>query len=220
MAKYYETTTVFNYSWDQVVQGYWNRYPNPHSSHVLTEDTIQREIRNGKLHSKRLLSKTNPVPKWGERFYTNSKSVKIVEESIIDPKERTLTTYTRNIAFTKVMSVVEKVVYKSSEEHPDKTIAIRSAWIDSQVFGFSRAIRAFGVERFKKNCNKMVFGFNYVLSTMFPILGGGPNGATNPHPDHTTYITKANKIKEVAITASEQVKAQAEQIYQAYSVKN
>lgn len=43
-----------------------------------------------------------------------------------------------------------------SEEHPGKTIAIRSAWIDSQVFGFSRAIRAFGVERFKKNCNKMV----------------------------------------------------------------
>ena len=72
------------------------------SAHVLTEDTIEREVKNGKLHSKRLLSKTNPVPKWGERFY-NSKSVKIVEESIVDPKERTLTTYTRNIAFTKVM---------------------------------------------------------------------------------------------------------------------
>lgn len=72
------------------------------SSHVLSEDTLEREIRNGKLHSKRLLSKTNPVPKWGERFY-NSKSVKIVEESIVDMKERTLTTYTRNIAFTKVM---------------------------------------------------------------------------------------------------------------------
>lgn len=72
------------------------------SSHVLTEDTISREIRNGKLHSKRLLSKTNSLPKWGERFY-NAKSVKIVEESVVDPKEKTLTTYTRNIAFTKVM---------------------------------------------------------------------------------------------------------------------
>lgn len=48
------------------------------------------------------MSKTNPVPKWGERFY-NAKSVKIVEESICDPKSKTLTTYTRNIAFTKVM---------------------------------------------------------------------------------------------------------------------
>lgn len=37
--------------------------------------------------------------------------------------------------------------------------------------------------------------------------------------DHT-YMTKATKIKEAAKTASEQVKAQAEQIYQSYSVKN
>lgn len=74
----------------------------PHSSHVLSEDTLERSVRDGQLYSKRLLSKTNPVPKWGERFY-NSKSVKIVEESIVDPVARTLTTYTRNIAFTKVM---------------------------------------------------------------------------------------------------------------------
>lgn len=76
------------------------------SSHVLTEDTISREIRNGKLHSKRLLSKTNSLPKWGERFY-NAKAVKIVEESVVDPKEKTLTTYTRNIAFTKVMVSID-----------------------------------------------------------------------------------------------------------------
>lgn len=83
-----------------------------YSAHVLTEDTIEREMKNGKLHSKRLLSKTNPVPKWGEHFYRNSKSVKIVEESIVDPKERTLTTYTRNIAFTKVM--VSKLINNSN----------------------------------------------------------------------------------------------------------
>lgn len=72
------------------------------SQHVLTEDTLERSIKDGKLYSKRLLSKTNHVPKWGERFY-NAKSVKIVEESICDPKTRILTTYTRNVAFTKVM---------------------------------------------------------------------------------------------------------------------
>lgn len=74
------------------------------SQHVLTEDTLERSIQDGKLYSKRLLSKTNHVPKWGERFY-NAKSVKIVEESICDPEEKILTTYTRNIAFTKVMVI-------------------------------------------------------------------------------------------------------------------
>lgn len=51
---------------------------------------------------------------------------------------------------------------------------------------------------------------------MFPILG---STSAVQHPDNA-YMTKANKLKEAAKTASEQVKAQAEQIYQAYSVKN
>ncbi|XP_037926676.1 protein preli-like [Hermetia illucens] len=91
MATYYENIQVFDFSWKQA---FWNRYPNPSSAHVLTEDTIEREVRDGKLYTRRLLSKTNHVPKWGERFY-NAKSVKILEDSVLDPKKRTLTTYTR-----------------------------------------------------------------------------------------------------------------------------
>lgn len=63
-----------------------------------------------------------------------------------------------------------------------------------------------------------VFGFNYVLNAMFPVQGSA-NMSTQQHHDHT-YMAKASKIKEAAKTASEQVKAQAEQIYQSYSVKN
>lgn len=61
-----------------------------------------REVRGNKLFSKRLLTKTNRVPKWGERFIS-SRTVKIVEESILDPKEKVLTTYTRNLGYAKVM---------------------------------------------------------------------------------------------------------------------
>ncbi|KDQ65277.1 Protein preli-like, partial [Zootermopsis nevadensis] len=102
MVKYFETTSVFRFSWDQVAQGFWKRYPNPHSNHVLSEDTIFREIRGNKLFTKRLLTKTNRVPKWGEHF-VNARTVKIVEESITDPKEKVLITYTRNIGYVRVM---------------------------------------------------------------------------------------------------------------------
>lgn len=103
MAKYYENSTVFHYNWDQVLQGFWKRYPNPFSTHVLSEDTIQREIReDGQLYSKRVLTKTNRVPKWGERFF-KANFVCIIEESLVDPKSKTLTTYTRNIGFNKIM---------------------------------------------------------------------------------------------------------------------
>lgn len=49
---------------------------------------------------------------------------------------------------------MEKVIYRSSID--GKTVAMRSAWIDSQVFGFANVLRAFGCERFKKNCQKTV----------------------------------------------------------------
>lgn len=184
--------------------------PSPSSTHVLTEDTIEREVRDGVLYSKRLLSKTNRVPKWGERFY-NAKSVKIVEESVCDPKKKILVTYTRNIAFTKIMSVTEKVTYEMASDNGAHTAIQRSAMIDSQVFGFSKAIAAFGLERFKKNCNKMVQGFEHVLSAIYPHHHSSTLAAT---------VGKTQKIKEAAKHASDQVKAQAEQIYQSYSVKN
>lgn len=75
-----------------------------YSSHVLSEDTISRKVKNGILYTTRLLTKTNRVPKWGERFVSKN-IVKIIEESIVDPKTKTLTTYTRNLGYTKVMVI-------------------------------------------------------------------------------------------------------------------
>lgn len=74
----------------------------PFSSHVLSEDTIFREVKENKLFTKRLLTKTNRVPKWGERFISSAK-VGIIEESVVDPGAQTITTYTRNLGYTKVM---------------------------------------------------------------------------------------------------------------------
>ncbi|XP_066246752.1 protein preli-like [Euwallacea similis] len=202
--KFYENCAIFNYSWEQVAQGFWRRYPNPNSKHVISEDTILREVRSGKLVTKRLLNKTNNIPNWAKRFI-NTSYVYIVEESIVDAKNKILVTYTRNIGFSKVMSVTEKVIYKQSEENPTKTVATRYAWIDSQVRGFSRAICAFGYERFKKNAHKMVGGFNHVLQNMFPHQHVIPSG-------HVA-VTAAHKLKDAAKNASELAKSKAAPIY-------
>lgn len=195
MAKYFENSTVFNFSWDQVAVGYWKRYPNPQSAHVLSEDTYSREVKDGCLYTKRLLTKTNRVPKWGERFY-NAKSVKVLEESMVDPEKKILVTYTRNLGYTKIMSVVERVEYRNAGS--SQTVAQRSAWIDSQVFGFSRAIRAFGYERFRKNCSQMVNGFNFVLHSMFP--------KQVPQGNHGVSHT-LKEMKEKARSATDRAKA-------------
>lgn len=194
MTRYFENTSVFNFSWDQVARGYWRRYPNPQSTHVLSEDTWSRQVRDGCLYTKRLLTKTNRVPKWGERFF-NAKSVKIIEESVVDPEKKILVTYTRNLGYTKVMSVVERVEYRSAG--PGQTVAKRSAWIDSQVFGFSRAIRAFGIERFKKNCSQMASGFNHVLHSMYP----------RPTSPASGMALSLKEMREAAAAATDRAKA-------------
>lgn len=290
------TETVFDYSWKHVVCAYWNRYPNPsrwvaclqwiirlgtltyqfpipsqRSTHVLTEDTIKREVRDGKLYSRRLLSKTNPVPKWGARFYNNV-PVKIVEDSVLDPVKKTFTTFTRNLGMKKIMvsaqradfgtqgdtyqqklnhmpahplslqKVDEIVIY--TEQTDGRTLAVRRAYISSQVFGFSRAIRAFGIERFKVNGNKASNGFNYVLRRMFPqhqlaatatvTTATGTGSATTTPQAATTaahygdmtvaatqsHSSKTDALKKTAKIGYEFCKAHASKIAQIFSVRN
>jgi len=78
-----------------------------YSTHVLTKGTISKEeVKNGKLYSKWLLTKTiyrrNWLHKWGERFISKN-IIKIVEEIIVDPEAKTVISYTRNLGYIKVM---------------------------------------------------------------------------------------------------------------------
>lgn len=167
MVKYYTGIQVFKFTWDQVASSFWQRYPNPYSKHVLTEDVISREVIDKKLYTKRLLTKTNPVPKWGERFVRGPPQICIVEESIVDPIAKTVTTYTRNIGLQRLMLLEEKCVYLTNPENNHWTVCERWAYINSTIFGFSRAIQAFGLERYKKNVTKANQGFQHILEKCY-----------------------------------------------------
>ena len=98
------------------------RYPNPFATHVLSEDTLHREFRsNGILYTRRLLTKTNKVPKWGETFMVNFKRmVPLIEESFVDRDRRTIVTYTRNVGLSRFMTAVEKVEYVANPDNPNQ----------------------------------------------------------------------------------------------------
>ncbi|XP_033373592.1 PRELI domain-containing protein 1, mitochondrial isoform X2 [Parus major] len=106
MGKYCASLGVLKGPWDQVFAAFWQRYPNPYSKHVLTEDIVHREVTpDHKLLSRRLLTKTNRMPRWAERFFPANvaHSVYILEDSIVDPKNRTMTTFTWNINHARLM---------------------------------------------------------------------------------------------------------------------
>lgn len=165
MAKYFNTEHIHPYSWDQVAEAIFQRYPNPFARHVLSEDTVHRELIDGTtLYSRRFLTKTNKVPSWGEKWLSGFvKRVPLLEESFIDTHNKTITLYTRSIGLSTFMTAIEKVVYRSCPDNPGHTVAVKQAWVESNFYGLRSAIKNFGIERFKKNCVKATEGFNYVL---------------------------------------------------------
>lgn len=203
--KYFNNSSVFHFSWDQVAASFWQRYPNPHATHVLSEDTISRSLIDGKLYSYKLLRKTNKCPKWGEFIVpANIKSVFVVEESIVDPIKKTFTTYTRNMGLSRIMNIDEKCVYSQSPENRGWTQVTREAWISSSMYGLGSTLQAFGYERFKKNANKAIHGLDYILHRMYV-----PPDIVTVQEQPNTISSKAEKFKNTARKAKELAKSKA-----------
>ena len=137
--KYWSTLHEHPHSWSQVVSLYWRRYPNPSSGHVFSEDFVEVKRReDGRLYTKRLLIKTNKPPSWSSHFFS-AKDVPVIEEAVIDPEARTMTTYTRNIGLRYFMGTTERVTYTPAAEG-EKTEVLKEVWINSGVYGFIAAV--------------------------------------------------------------------------------
>ncbi|XP_007561647.1 PRELI domain containing 1a [Poecilia latipinna] len=198
MGKYVCCTGLLKNTWDQVCIAFWQRYPNPYSNHVLTEDIIFREVTPSNcLISRRLLTKTSRAPRWMERYLPKhmTNSAYIIEDSVVDPQKRTMTTLTWNISHARLMSVEERCLYQMNPENGSWTEIKREAWISSSLYGLSRAIQEFGLARFKNSVTKTMKGFEYVLSRM--------QGET---PSRTLAETATERARETALAAKEKAK--------------
>jgi len=163
-SKYAAFKEVFNHTWSDVVSGFWLKYPNQFSQHVLSEDVVEREILdNGCLRSVRILQKTNPIPSWGKMMLFKTQAVKlvhIVEESIVNPVDQKMVVYSYNISYKKMMDTQEKLTITPNDSD---TQIIKEGWVDSSLKGFRRVVRNFGIQRWKTNSKKASNGF---LSTL------------------------------------------------------
>jgi len=147
------------------------------------------------MKSTRLLTKTNASAKWMSRFLGDRTSTYIVEESVLDPRAKTLTTFTKNITLNNLMTVEEKCVYSVSEENPNWTTCQTHAKITSGLL-IGNMVEKFGIDRFQNNSAKAKQSIVYVLGKM------KEKSATGLAKVKATSATGLAKVKKVAKVAN------------------
>jgi len=196
--QFWETFHSHAFPWTSVAAGYWSRYPNQHSSHVFSVDTLETRIVDGKLYCRRLIIKTNPLPSWGRHFF-KARRVPVIEECIVDPNSQKLTWYVRNIGLNAFMATVEKATLYPAETEGTTTVN-KQCWIDSSIIGFRSAIRKFGIDRYKKNSPLATEGFETVLERLNKSATASADSSPNPSKPSEAAPKAAQSVRPLSST--------------------
>jgi len=183
--KFNDTTNYIKHSFDELCLKFYNRYPNPHSTHVISEDTISRSVDgNNILRTVKLYHKRNgkDLPGWLQMLLP-SPTAYLVEESLVDLNKKVITTYTKNISLTTLLDIDEKCIFTKCDSNYECTAVKRYAWMNSHFYGFASLLEGFGMSRYLSNINRMDAGFDYVLN----------NGTSTLHNTEQVDTIKNNK---------------------------
>ncbi|SCU89272.1 LADA_0E14554g1_1 [Lachancea dasiensis] len=167
MVLWYHNTHIYNKDFQTVSLAFFNRYPNPYASHVLSIDTISRDFSsNGNLSTTRLIRKTGRLPEWVRPFLGGISESWIIEKSEVDSNRKELRTYTRNLDHTRIIQVEEFTTY-TYDNDAGVTKASSAVKFSS---GFNLAIRnrieKWSHNRFDENVKRSRMGMAFVMEKL------------------------------------------------------
>ncbi|MCJ1326436.1 hypothetical protein MMC10_003100 [Thelotrema lepadinum] len=135
--KFITSTYKYDYSFPAVSLAYFLRYPNPYSTHVVSEDVISRHFDpdTQRLYTTRLHLKQSKIPAWilsllptnilGNNRGPNGEAQNfILEKSIVDIREGWMETETQNLQYTGVLKVIEKQRFTRSSGESGSTLGL------------------------------------------------------------------------------------------------
>ena len=158
-----DSVSTLKHNWENVCQIFYQRYPNPYSRHVLSEDVLLRKIENDTLITVRLYKKTDETPDWLKRLLPCTNAL-ILERSDINLKNQTLKVLSKNITLTYFLTVEENVLFSKLETNEKLCNVERKAMIYSNFYGISYLLESFGSKKYKSNILRMDTGIEYVLN--------------------------------------------------------
>ncbi|GMR37268.1 hypothetical protein PMAYCL1PPCAC_07463, partial [Pristionchus mayeri] len=198
--------SIFPYSFDELVSAFWDRYPNSHSGHILSEDVLEREITPDFIRTRKLIVKDGNsilkrIPSWMSNM-TKIRQVPTLEESIYDRHTHTLTTYTRNVSNGELFQMHERCIYKpvlpESKTIPAARL-LRSAYISVNSGRMSSVYEKVMMMGFKKKISGTNKGLTEKLEERY-----GMRNLHNLAQLSQKLREKLEKLKEIKEAGTEQ----------------
>lgn len=172
--RFFDTESLFPYSWENITKANWQKYPSEVTPHVESVDVLRREIdpKSGVLRTERLIGVRQQAPLWllkmlgasGNRVYCR-------EVSEIDPKKGVLVMRSRNLDFSSVLSVFETVTYERNPEDPSHSTKFTQQASFLAGLGWKKAcnkIEDYTLNRFQQNAQ---LGREAIHEAISKILG-------------------------------------------------
>ncbi|MEN2496009.1 MAG: Slowmo [Marteilia pararefringens] len=135
---------IYDFPWSTVVEAQIKKYPNPVNNNIISVHLVQRELKMKEdeaqeakvnkhfvLHSKQLISRSLIISPWiKDLFGINQQHFSCIEESILDPKEKSFILQSKNINFDHAIEVKENLVLTPSNNNCNQTNVEQEISID------------------------------------------------------------------------------------------
>lgn len=180
-----------SHPWTHVQLGIWKKYPNPHCTHVMTVDVLDRSVdpKTGVVRTERILGCKQKAPSWivkvGHRLRlcgmcTCLRSMKLLggsndafvrEVTFVDPLNERTTIISTNMSMSQYVTCTERIQYTPSPSAPlEKTSFLQTAEIQTRMpllKSLANRLEQWSCERFGDNAKLGRMGFEFVLRNLW-----------------------------------------------------
>jgi len=166
--KIWSSEHVFEHSWETVVKAALQKYPNPINPSVTGVDVVERRLVDGhKLKTHRLMQSQWQMPGWIARVLGGNRTCFGSEHSCIDARARTMTMQSRNLTFSNLLSIDERLVYRPHPEDPaGKTQLTQEAVITVQQMPLVDYMESMLFNTINTNAHKGRMAIEFVIERM------------------------------------------------------
>ncbi|EJD04258.1 MSF1-domain-containing protein [Fomitiporia mediterranea MF3/22] len=170
---YFSQNFNYDHPWAHVVIGMWRKYPNPHCSHVLSVDVIDRSVdpATGIVRTERILGCKQKTPTWILKIFGGSEDAFVREVSFVDPATKSCTITSVNLSLSQFATCNERIQYTPSPSQPgSQTVFSQTAEIQARMTLWRSAsdkVEKWLAERFEQNAQLGKLGFSDVLRTLW-----------------------------------------------------